>query len=231
MPGMNGLEFAKMLAGSSKLPDIPFVMLSSCDKPVSSAELRSHNIQRFLMKPARESMLHDALVKVLSNSAHSQSDNAPETESDDIAAETIDKTKIMVAEDFPLNQDVIRLMLSDSDFEAEFVGNGKEAVTAFANQPGKYAVILMDISMPVMDGYQASQAIAEFESKNGLAHTPIIALTGHALKNDRERCLAAGMNDYLSKPVRQELLLSKLEEWSANSAAVGAGDANILLTG
>jgi len=121
------------------------------------------------------------------------------------------KTQILVAEDFPLNQDVVRLMLSDSRFEPIFTNNGKEGVDRYIAENGNFPVVLMDISMPVMDGYEASQQIIKFEKANGLPHTPIIALTGHALKNDRQDCLDAGMDDYLTKPVKQSELLEKLE--------------------
>ena len=124
------------------------------------------------------------------------------------------KTQILVAEDFPLNQDVVRLMLSDSRFEPIFTNNGKEGLDRYMAENGNFPVILMDVSMPVMDGYEASQQIIKFEKANGLPHTPIIALTGHALKNDRQDCLDAGMDDYLTKPVKQSELLEKLEFYS-----------------
>lgn len=221
MPGLNGLEFSKMLANSNSLPDIPVIMLSSCDQPATSTELVAYNIGKFLMKPARETVLFDALVKVLSQKTPSiNQDNTTKpvpTSAASSTKESFKRTCILVAEDFPLNQDVIRLMLSDTPFEPVFAANGLEAVEIYKNDPAKFPVILMDISMPVMDGYQASQALLEFEKLNNLNHAPIIALTGHALTNDREKCLAAGMDDYLPKPVRQELLLAKLEEWYKKS--------------
>ncbi|CAM3764553.1 response regulator [Litorimonas haliclonae] len=128
------------------------------------------------------------------------------------------KTRILVAEDFPLNQDVVRLMLSDSPFEPIFTNNGKEGVDRYIEENGNFPVILMDVSMPVMDGYEAAQQINKFEKANGLPHTPIIALTGHALKNDRQDCLDAGMDDYLTKPVKQSELLEKLEYYAAGGA-------------
>ncbi len=128
------------------------------------------------------------------------------------------KTQILVAEDFPLNQDVVRLMLSDSQFEPIFTNNGKEGLDRYIEENGNFPVILMDISMPVMDGYEAAQQINKYEKANGLPHTPIIALTGHALKNDRQECLDAGMDDYLTKPVKQSELLEKLEYYAFGAA-------------
>ena len=217
MPGLNGLEFSKVLARSSASSRPPVIMLSSCDQPVSSQTLTEYNIQKFLMKPARETSLYEAIAKVLTR--QSQTPVKPAhydlPVKNETNAET--KTKVLVAEDFALNQDVVRLMLAESDYEPHFTENGLQAVEAFKANPDCYPVILMDISMPVMDGYQASQAIIEFENAENRSHTPIIALTGHALKNDREKCLAAGMDDYLPKPVRQDLLIAKLDEWSKRS--------------
>lgn len=218
MPGLNGIEFAKMISSNPNLSGTPVIMLSSSDQPASSDEIRSYQIEKFLMKPVRERVLYDAIVKTLSAIPETfdlsqDPDNATQQTEQDKA-----KTPILVAEDFPLNQDVIRLMLADTQFEPVFVDNGQQAVNAYISNPHLYPVILMDISMPVMDGYQATQAIIAYEGEHQIAHTPIIALTGHALKHDREKCLSAGMNDYLPKPVRQEHLLAKLEEWTRKDA-------------
>lgn len=231
MPGLNGLEFAKMLANSPSIESPPVVMLSSCDQPVTSQELAEYNVRKFLIKPARETVLYDAIVKVLSNTELSP---LPKAASDAVQTKTnIDDAgiiEVLVAEDFALNQDVIRLMLADTVYKPHFVFNGQEALQAFTDDPDRFPVILMDISMPVMDGYQAAQAIIEFENTHNRPHTPIIALTGHALKNDKEKCLAAGMDDYLPKPVRQEYLLAKMDEWNSKSA-LETSARNILLAG
>jgi len=127
---------------------------------------------------------------------------------------TTDNIDILVAEDFALNQDVVRLMLADTKFNPVFANNGQEAVNAFVANPDRFKLILMDISMPVMDGYEASTKIIEHQAAHNLAHTPIIALTGHALKHDREKCLETGMNAYLTKPVKQVELIKTLNHWS-----------------
>ena len=106
-------------------------------------------------------------------------------------------------------------MLSETVFNPVFAINGLEAVNLYTENPDRFKIILMDISMPVMDGYEASAKIIEHDKKNNLSPTPIIALTGHALKNDREKCLAAGMNAYLTKPVKQIDLIESLEMWAS----------------
>ena len=121
---------------------------------------------------------------------------------------------ILVAEDFPLNQDVVRLMLADSNYAPQFEDNGKLALEAFKAQPEKFAAILMDVSMPVMDGFETSERINAFIKAQGLRSVPIIALTGHALKNDKEKCLDTGMDDYLTKPVKQLDLIAMLDKWT-----------------
>jgi len=227
MPGLNGIEFARMIKSSPKYPDTPLIILSSCDRPGSAAELKENNVEKFLMKPARESILFDAMVKVLS------SERTPPVmaDTDDIEISTTsenESTRILVAEDFALNQDVIRLMLADTIYEPDFASNGKEAVEKYINANGSYPVILMDISMPEMDGFQATTRIREYETENKIPYRPIIALTGHALKHDREKCLNAGMDDYLPKPVRQENLISKIEQWISQSER---GDSGVLRAG
>ena len=133
------------------------------------------------------------------------------------------KIEILVAEDFELNQDVVRLMLIDSDFDPIFANNGQQAVEMFKAEPDRFALVLMDVSMPVMDGYEATGHINAFNEANQRAHTPVIALTGHALKYDRDKCLDAGMDDYLSKPVKQDKLIAALKKYySASKSATQA---------
>lgn len=129
------------------------------------------------------------------------------------------KQEILVAEDFPLNRDVVRLMLVESVFEPVFAENGKLASDLYMENPDRFPLVLMDVSMPVMDGFQATKVIREFETAQGQVENPvpIIALTGHALKNDRQECLDAGMTHYLTKPVKQTELLETLEHYSGRA--------------
>lgn len=127
---------------------------------------------------------------------------------------------ILVAEDFALNQDVVRLMLADTVFNPVFANNGKEAVDMFTAEPDRYKIILMDISMPVMDGYMATGKLLDFERDTERPHTPMIALTGHALKHDRDKCLEIGLDAYLTKPIKQIELIENLENWMSKSLAL-----------
>ncbi len=212
MPGMNGQELAAMITANADLSGTPIIMLSSCDQPISSQELTTIGIDSYLVKPVREKRLFETIVKTLTFDA--QQEKPAQAAITKPAAPISEKTEILVAEDFPLNQDVIRLMLDETPYAPVFVNNGLEAVEMFKTAPGRFPVILMDVSMPVMDGHEATKAITAFERSQGLTHTPIIALTGHAMKNDRDECFDAGMDDYLTKPVRQAQLLEKLEHWT-----------------
>lgn len=197
------------------------IMLSSCDQPVSTAALIEMGIDSYLMKPVRERRLFDTIVRVLSNPVLREKEQASsklvhEHRHAD-AATRKQKTEILVAEDFALNRDVVKLMLSETVFEPIFVHNGQEAVDKYKEDPSRFPVIVMDVSMPVLDGYSATKAIREFERTEKLGPIAIIALTGHALKNDREECLESGMDDYLSKPVKQGELIGKLETYSGKA--------------
>lgn len=120
--------------------------------------------------------------------------------------------KILVAEDYFVNQEVTQDILELMDFTVDIAENGREALEKY--EAGSYDAILMDIQMPEMDGYQATAAIREKE--NGSSHIPIIALTANALSGDREKCIAAGMDDYLSKPVEAVKLEEILKKYIPN---------------
>lgn len=217
MPGMNGIELASMLSANTGLQHPPIIMLSSCDQPSPSEELAKIGIPSFLMKPAREALLYKSVLNILSAPSTSlpslpklENNTSGENVTAPPPVAATQKINVLVAEDFKLNQDVVRLMLADTEFLPVFANNGAEAVELFQENPDNFPLILMDVSMPVMDGYEATNMINMFNEKHGRPHTPIIALTGHALKNDRENCLDAGMDDYLVKPVQQSKLIATL---------------------
>ena len=221
MPGINGQQLAAMITKSTELPYTPIVMLSSCDQPISSQDLQEIGISRYLLKPAREGRLYEAIIHAMTPSYTSKkiTDAKTVAHKKSNASTKTEKIEILVAEDFSLNQDVVRLMLTDTPYKPVFVNNGAEAVETYKVNPARFPVIVMDVSMPVMDGYEATKLIQIIEKAKGLPAIPIIALTGHALKNDREDCLSAGMCDYLSKPVKQSELIDALDNWVAQSRA------------
>jgi len=123
----------------------------------------------------------------------------------------VDLIEVLVAEDFPLNQDVVRLMLSETRFRPTFANNGQEALETYSATPQKFSLILMDVSMPVMDGYECTKKIQNYNREHDHDQIPIIALTGHALAHDRQLCIDAGMDDYMTKPVQKASLMERLE--------------------
>jgi CheY-like chemotaxis protein len=128
-------------------------------------------------------------------------------------------TRLLVAEDNPVNQKLIVRLLEKLGLPADVVGNGAEAVEAFSFR--SYSAVLMDCQMPEMDGFEATAAIRLQNQQDGM-RTPIIAVTAHAMKGDRERCLAAGMDDYITKPIRPEILKKVLDQWLAQTPAPSA---------
>ena len=208
MPGMNGHELAALLNSNAQQKQTPIVLLSSSDVPASTSELKTLGIEETLMKPVREKQLFECL-EAISTTPVSTNENIPVP----VPPPSNRAINVLVAEDFPLNQDVVRLMLVDTKFNPVFANNGKEAMEKFAADPNQFQAVLMDISMPVMDGYEATDAIRNIEASRNLPRIPIIALTGHALKHDREKCFEANMDDYLTKPVKPEELESVLSKW------------------
>jgi CheY-like chemotaxis protein len=116
---------------------------------------------------------------------------------------------ILVAEDNPVNQKLAKLMLTKAGYKVEVVNDGKEAVEKFTSSPEEFDLIFMDIQMPKMDGMVATRIIRE----KGFNTIPIAAMTAHAMKGDREKCLDAGMDDYITKPIKRELVFEILEKW------------------
>ena len=222
MPGMNGEELATIISNNSTLGNSPIIMLSSCNQPLSNQDLSKIGINSYLMKPVREQKLFDAISQTISQAVDENNQTSLKREKISSNEHKTPKTEILVAEDISLNQDVVRLMLEDSAYRPVFVNNGKEAVEIYKENPSRFSAILMDISMLVMDGYEASKLIFAYQQSRQLARIPIIALTGHALKNDKETCLQAGMDDYLTKPVKQADLLNKLEIWIDDAVQIEA---------
>ena len=116
---------------------------------------------------------------------------------------------ILMAEDNPVNQKLILNLLTKAGYHVSIANNGKEAVDIFSSEPDKYDVIIMDIQMPELNGFDSTKLLR----KKGFKDIPIIAMTANALKGDRENCLEAGMNDYISKPIKREVVFEVLKKW------------------
>lgn len=239
MPDMNGLDVARAIRDDRRFDDIALVFLTSMDMVGDDRLFESLKIQAHLMKPARANVLRGAIIDVV-RTARVQRLNSerlkplparppvppplPVQHTSVQLSETSDHgaLRVLIAEDNPVNQIVFRQILTGSAIAYRIVGNGEEAVQAWRNEPPD--LILMDVSMPVMNGHQATGLIRAEETALGGRRTPIIGVTAHALDSDREACLAAGMDDYLSKPISPELLMRKIEQWSGRAViGIAAG--------
>jgi PAS domain S-box-containing protein len=217
MPEMDGFTVAEALRGSRAFDAVTIMMLSSADHSADVARCRSIGIQSYLTKPVTSSVLFDAIASAISALAgHALARDmptpapAPPRGSATLAASPTGRHRalhILLAEDNPINQRVAMGILEAAGHRFTVVRNGKEALAALDRQA--FDAVLMDVQMPEMDGFQATAAIRDREERTG-RHTPVIALTAHAMKGDQERCLAAGMDAYVSKPIHRDELLRVL---------------------
>jgi two-component system sensor histidine kinase/response regulator len=215
MPEMDGLELAHELTADPALRGIRLVMLTSTSQ-VTKTELAAAGIREWLTKPVRGSELHDRLMRLMAGTLPAVTVPAAARHP---RADMPSRGRILVVEDNEVNQLVARGMVTKLGYRADVVADGAEAVSATAAR--SYAAVLMDCHMPVMDGFEATRAIRAREGDNP-ARLPIIAMTAGAQDEDRDRCLAAGMDAYLSKPVDLAALDEALARWVTRGLATEA---------
>jgi two-component system sensor histidine kinase/response regulator len=206
MPGMDGFTLASRIQLDHTFAGPRIMMLSSVDVRSMSPEIREAGITEHLVKPVTRANLLKAILKVLG-----QPQKVPATSDRLVLSGAMGPLRILLAEDNPINQKVGVRLLEKQGHSVVLVSNGAEALESSARE--QFDVILMDIQMPVMNGYDATRAIRARERNDG-GHIPVIALTAHAMQGDREICLAAGMDDYLSKPIQTRDLSQALARWS-----------------
>jgi PAS domain S-box-containing protein len=207
MPEMDGFALAGKIKAQPELADATVMMLSSAMPAGTSARCAALGIASSLTKPVTQSDLLDAILVAVGRSGAGENPRNLEAgfAGTDLAGSHL---RILVAEDNLINRAVATGILKKQGHELVHVSNGREAVEAFRD--GHFDLILMDVQMPEMDGFEATRRIRESEEANG-GHMRIVAMTAHAMAGDRERCLAAGMDDYVSKPLRKEDLLRALK--------------------
>ncbi len=212
MPEMDGVTLARQVR--EKHARLPLLMLTSLSE--SGPELANRELFAGVMsKPVRSSELESNIARALGESPLGTLTSAQELGAATASASNGPR-RVLVAEDNPINQEVILEILSALGYSADIVENGRRAVAAW--EGGSYAMILMDCQMPELDGYAAAREIRERES--GGQRVAIIAVTAHALVGERERAIAAGMDDYVTKPVDSRLLQEALERWWPRSSLV-----------
>ncbi|VAW87926.1 diguanylate cyclase/phosphodiesterase (GGDEF & EAL domains) with PAS/PAC sensor(s) [hydrothermal vent metagenome] len=205
MPGMDGVESSNLIRQNNWLPQLPTIMMVTAygREEVMHAASRV-GIERFLIKPVNPSTLFDTIIDTLTPSAN----GTPASPQQHNIAPDLHGASVLVVEDNRINQQVIQELLEASGIRVTITNNGAMAVQAV--HTNVFDLVLMDLQMPDMDGYQATRMIRRNPQFKQL---PIVAITAHAMAGDREKCLAAGMNDHLPKPIDPDLLYSTLSKW------------------
>ncbi len=218
MPDMDGFALARAIKRDPKLADTPIILLTAYDERGQGDQALQAGFAAYLTKPVRQSQLFDALASAVSGRLRpaeaivTAEAGATDDAQSDVHRKIAGGQVVLVAEDNPANRMVVELLLGRLGYPIKIAENGRQAFEAYMAAADKIGVILMDVQMPELDGFGATHAIRRVELTTG-RHVPIIALTANALERDRERCLAAGMDDYLSKPVTQGELRRMLERW------------------
>jgi len=213
MPGMTGYELAKMIRhDEGPIGDLPMIALSSLME--RDARLcKESGFDGFLSKPIHREKLFQMMVRLIGDT------NVKAKDTDGARKEIITQYSlreemkhsvcILLVEDNLVNQRLAKIMLTKAGYQVAVANNGREAVEKYTASPNDFDLIFMDVQMPEMDGLEATKAIRE----KGFDTVPIVAMTANAMKGDREKCLESGMNDYITKPIKRELVFEVLEKW------------------
>jgi two-component system, sensor histidine kinase and response regulator len=215
MPDMDGAELAGRIRTDPALDALRLVLISSAGTPLKADRARASGFGSFLIKPVRHQMLVDTIGGLLgkrpSSAGAGASTRMPRPK-------TGNGGRVLVAEDNIINQEIAAAILTDAGYEVDLADTGREAIDAVARR--SYGLVLMDVQMPMVDGLQAAREIRQMPGAAG--RVPIVALTANAMLGDREACLAAGMNDYVSKPFERAALLATIKQWIAGGTAPAA---------
>jgi len=201
LPGTDGLELARRLRSHTGFSGGAILMLGAAASSIQAARAREFGVAHTLIKPIRQSELLNAIFQVLGEPPHSSVEAAGD-------GQPAAALRVLLAEDNPINRRVAERLLQKKGHTTAVASNGREALERIRAEP--FDIVLMDVQMPDLDGYAATAAIRKLEATNG-GHLPIIGVTAHAMDGDRERCLAAGMDGYVAKPILPKLLYAEIE--------------------
>ncbi len=209
MPYYSGYEIASLIrAEKPPLKDIPLLAYTSANEKIA-ARCKEAGFSAFLTKPTRRPILFKTISKILGSTVPGDSRSVkPLITQYSVREEIKQSTRILLAEDNLVNQKLATMMLLKAGYTVEVVNNGEQAVDFFQREPEQFDIILMDVQMPEMDGLEATRRI-----RSGGHTIPIVAMTAFTMPGDREKCLEAGMNDYISKPIRRETVFKIIEKW------------------
>jgi signal transduction histidine kinase/DNA-binding response OmpR family regulator/ABC-type amino acid transport substrate-binding protein len=214
MPGMNGVELTRKIRERDP-GDSVVIMISAAEWNTIENEAKQAGVNKFLSKPLFPSSIADLINECLGGGAGAQAEDA--------SADTFEGFRILLAEDVEINREIVLTLLEPTGIAIDCAVNGAEAVQLYSADPEKYAMIFMDVQMPEMDGFEATRHIRAFEAnvlqksameqETSLKGIPIVAMTANVFKEDIEKCLAAGMNDHVGKPLDFEEVLAKLRKY------------------
>lgn len=211
MPAPDGYSLAGLL--KKEIPATRSIPLLAY---TSSTDRNAHickeaGFDAFLTKPARREILFKTMEKLLAPAGENEEQKKEEKliTQYSVREEMKQSVRILLAEDNPVNLKLATLILTKAGYKVESAGNGKETLEKFSNAPRNFDIILMDIQMPEMDGLEATRKLRD----RGFNDIPIVAMTANAMKGDREICIDAGMNDYITKPIKRELVFEVIEKW------------------
>ncbi len=221
MPGMDGFELVGKIKAIEALKEIPTIILSSMGRIGDGKKCKDLGVDAYLTKPIRRDNLLNSIKSVLSQSQEGVTSGQKLVTRHTIVEENLKNIQILLAEDHPTNQQVAMAYLKKAGFHVDLAEDGRQAVKAFKQK--EYDLVLMDIQMPVMDGYEATAGIRAYESEQKArnmqraSQTPVIAMTAHALEGYREKCLEAGMDDFITKPLKRKELIELVKKWTGSA--------------
>jgi CheY-like chemotaxis protein len=211
MPVMSGYEVARQIRASFG-DGLPLLAFTSSTEGGANKCLAS-GFNGFLPKPIKRIKLYQMIERLIGEAmSGAQEENAPEhriVTQHSLQEDAKHSAVILLAEDNPVNQALAVKLLTKAGYSVTVANNGKEAVEKFSADPGQYDIILMDIQMPELNGLAATQELR----RRGYSEIPIVAMTANAMAGDKEKCLEAGMNDYMAKPIKREIVFAMLRKW------------------
>ena len=217
MPEMDGLDLVERVRASAQHRDIPALLLTSTGLADESARCDELRVSGRMLKPIKQSLLLNAIVSTLdASSATTPLEAAPAA----AAASSGEGGRVLLVEDNEVNQKFAVRLLQKAGWEVSVAENGEIGVQCYERD--RFDLVLMDVQMPVMDGFEATRRIRELEARSS-RRTPIIAMTANAMEGDSDRCIAAGMDGYVSKPVRRDILMGEIER----VRGIAGGDAGV----
>jgi FOG: CheY-like receiver len=227
MPGMSGYEVTKQIRNPNRqLPYLPLLALSSSmERDAKTCE--EAGFDGFLNKPVSRKKLRQMLERLIGEKEETKEFRPPIITGHSVCEKMKQSVRILLAEDNPVNRKLAKMLLTKAGYQVEVADNGREAFEKYTVSPENFDLIFMDVQMPEMDGLEATGAIREWEERVKLSRpsnrwqpVTIVAMTAHAMKGDREKCLAAGMNDYIAKPIKREIVFKVIEKWIFNKEAL-----------